>query len=263
MVNFQCHPHMGSTGKLTTIHSDWPGAMRDAVTEALGVHCVYYSGAGGNMSSASRILQDNVTNPKDDYVQHGKRAAQYVINAEDTYTKVNTGTIRCKAIHNTYKADHSLDYLLDAAQVVHDARKQGMAYAREVIKQYPQLNSVFQATAVVGKVKLGQTRECFLGAITFGDIAFTAHPYEMFDTNGAELRGGTVGNENYAQEDQLENPFPMTFVVSKANGGEAYIPSMFGYIHGGYERDCTRFAPGSGELMVGDVLHMLNELRQK
>ena len=214
------------------------------------------------MSSASRILQDNVTDPKNDYVQHGKRAAQYVINAEDTYVKANTGTIRCKAIYNTYNADHSLDHLLDAAQVVHDARKQGMAYAKEVKAQYPQLNSVFQASAVVIKAKLEQTRECFLGAITFGDIAFTAHPYEMFDTNGAELRSGTVGNENYAQEDQVENPFPMTFVVSKANGGVGYVPSMFGYIHGGYERDTTRYAAGSGELMVGDCLHMLNELHK-
>lgn len=262
LVNFQCHPHMGSTGKITDIHSDWPGAMRDEVREKLGAHCIYYSGAGGNVSSASRIEKDNVTVPKNDFIQHGKRAAQYVIGAESSYQEAKTGTIRCKEITNIYKADHSLDHLLEAAKVVVEARKQGVAHAKEVKKQFPELNSIYQAGAVVKKVLRGDTEPCTLSAITFGDVAFTAHPYEMFDTNGVELRSGTVGNENYAAEDQLDNPFPMTFVVSKANGRAGYVPSMFGYIHGGYERDTTPYAAGSGELMVGDYLHILDELHK-
>ena len=94
------------------------------------------------------------------------------------------------------------------------------------------------------------------------DIAFTAHPYEMFDTNGMELREGTVGNDHYAAEDQLENPYEMHFVTSLSNGSEGYIPSYDGFTNGGYERDTTKYAQGTGELIVGDILHVLNDLHK-
>ena len=112
----------------------------------------------------------------------------------------------------------------------------------------------------MSKFSLGPTIDCTISVITFGDVAFTVHPYEMFDSNGKALREGTVGNPDYAAEDQLENPFTMTFVLSKGNGGVGYIPSAIAYTHGGYEPDCTKFAAGSGELLVGDYLHLLSEL---
>ncbi len=257
MVNFQCHPHMSSGGTVTNIGSDWPGVMRDVVTEELGANVVYFSGAGGNMNSSSANKEHNVST---DWKHHGKRAAQYVIDAEEGYVKVNVGTIACKEITNTYKVDHSLDHLITSATIVAQARKKGSAYAKEVLKNYPELNSYFQASAVVSKFSLGPTIDCTISVITFGDVAFTVHPYEMFDSNGKALREGTVGNPDYAAEDQLENPFTMTFVLSKGNGGVGYIPSAIAYTHGGYEPDCTKFAAGSGELLVGDYLHLLSEL---
>ena len=82
----------------------------------------------------------------------------------------------------------------------------------------------------------------------------------MFDTSGMELRSGTVGNENYAAEDQLENPYAMTVICTIANGHLGYVPSLLGYTNGGYSTDIAYLAPGSGEELVGDYLAILNEL---
>ena len=48
MVNFQAHPHLGTSAKDTSIHSDWPGIMRDTVADKLDAHCIYLGAAGGN-----------------------------------------------------------------------------------------------------------------------------------------------------------------------------------------------------------------------
>ena len=261
LVNFQGHPHMGmgnGTSNYTNTHSDWPGVMRDAVTEELGANCIYFSGAGGNLNSSSEIVKDNVSR---DYHDHGERAAEYVIGAEEGYTKVNTGAIKTKEITVTYQADHSMDHLLDQANVINDLRYNvSSEAAKNALKDYPELHSIFHATAIVHKSKEGPTRDMTISAISFGDVAITCHPYEMFDTNGMELRSGTVGNENYAAEDQLENPYAMTLVASLGNGAHGYIPSQMGYTNGGYSTDITKFAPGTGEQIVTDMLKILNEL---
>ncbi len=257
LVNFQGHPHMGTSEAQTDIHSDWPGVMRDAVTEQLGADCIYFSGAGGNMNSTSRIKSENITT---DFREHGNRAAGYVVGAEGSYTKVNTGTIRCKEITATYEADHSMDHLLTTASIVHEARMRNPEEARELLKTYTEFHSIYHATAVVNKAKEGPTRDITISVITFGDIAFTVHPYEMFDTNGMELRAGSVDNENYDADDRLENPYKMTVITSLSNGTHGYIPSRMGYTNGGYSTDITKFGPGTGEQLVGDYLRLLNEL---
>ena len=257
MVNFQGHPHMGTSSSQTDTHSDWPGVMRDAVTEELGVNCIYVGGAGGNMDSTSKIGKDNITR---DFRKHGQRAAEYVISAEEGYTKVNTGAVECKEVTVAYQTDHSMDHLLDIATPIHEARYQDMNEAEKLLAQYPEIHSVFHASAVVSKAKKQTTQDMNISAISFGDVAITCHPYEMFDTNGMELRDGTVGNPNYATEDQLENPYAMTLVASIGNGRHGYIPSQLGYINGGYATDTTPYAPGTGEQIVTDMLKILNEL---
>ena len=257
MVNFQAHPHMGTSSSDTNVHSDWPGVMRDTVAEKLGADCIYFSGAGGNLNSASRIKEENISV---DFRDHGKRAAHYVVMAEDSYTKVNTGSVACKEITVTHESDHSMDHLLAQASIVAEARNRSTAEAVAIIADYPELHSIYHASAIVNKAKEGATRDMVISVITFGDVAFTVHPYEMFDTNGMELRAGSVGNANYDADDQLENPFAMTFITTMGNGTHGYVPSRLGYTNGGYSTDITKFAPGTGEQLVGDYLRLLNEL---
>ena len=257
MVNFQAHPHLGTSAKDTSIHSDWPGIMRDTVADKLDAHCIYLGAAGGNLNSNSRIAEENIS---EDWKHHGKRAANYVINAEETYTQVETGDIKIKTLTNGYATDHSMDHLLDAARTIDTLSASNFDKAKEETSKYPDIHSVYHAQAIVEKAALAETYDLTIGAFAIGDVAFTFHPYEMFDTNGMELRNGTVGNPNYEADEQLENPFAMTFICTLGNGHMGYVPSLLSYTNGGYSTDIAYLAPGSGERLVGDYLAILNEL---
>ena len=259
MVNFQAHPHMGAFGpNITKLHADWPGIMRDAVAEQLDAHCIYFSGAGGNLNSSSRIKEENVSK---DWFDHGRRAAEYVVGAEGGYRQAAMGDLKFKRVTIDYEANHSLDHLLEEATYIHELRERDFNQAKVEVKNFPNLHSIYHATSIVIKAARPATHPLTIGAITLGDVAFTVHPYEMFDTNGMELRAGTVGNPNYEPEDQLENPYPMTFVCTLANGHLGYVPSKLGYDNGGYSTDMAYLAPGSGEKLVGDYLAILQELK--
>lgn len=259
MVNFQAHPHLGAFGaNITKQHADWPGIMRDLVAETLDAHCIYFSGAGGNLNSGSRIREENVSK---NWRHHGLRAADYVIRAEGTYRDAAMGDLKIKHVTIPYATDHSKDYLLEQATYIHDLRSQDFERAKAEVKNYPELHSIYHASSIVIKAERGATKELTIGAFALGDVVFTYHPYEMFDTNGMELRAGTVGNPNYAPDDQLENPYPMTFLCTLGNGHLGYVPSLLGYTNGGYSTDIAYLAPGSGEQLVSDYLRILQELR--
>ena len=258
MVNFQCHPHMGSSSSDTSIHGDWPAIMREQVAEKLDAHCMYLSGAGGNMNSSSSIKEDVVSA---DFKDHGRRAANYVIKAEDSYVEATLDDVKSIKATNEYENDHSMDHLLSIAMPLHNMRSTDFEAAKKEVLKYPEIHSIFHASAIVNKAKAGPTQKLTIGAISIGDAVFTYHPYEMFDTNGKELREGTVGNENYLPEEQMENPFEMTFVCTLANGHLGYVPSQLGYTNGGYSTDITDLAPGSGERLVGDYLELLQQLK--
>ncbi len=258
LVNFQGHPHMGIESK--SAHADWPAIMREEVEKALGANVIYFSGAGGNVSSNSRI-KGELPYANNDFRSHGKRAAEYVIGAEGSYREVGTGRVAARSLTNTYSVNHVDEaHLLSPAIEILDAEKISTEEANQVLAKYPEIFSVYHAKYIEIRSNLGDTLELTIGAISIGDVAFTYHTYEMFDVNGMELKGGTIGNTNYSQENQHENPYAMTIVTTMANGAEGYIPSQLGYINGGYSTDITRFAPGTGEELVTDYLEILNEL---
>jgi len=258
VVNFQAHPHMGTSSTDTNISADWPGVMRETVKEELDCDVMYFSGAGGNLNSVSRITSENIST---NYRDHGQRAANYVVKAEDSYTKVETGPVVCKQLTVAYKTNHENDHLLADATYVHNIRQRdGVSAGASAAQDVLSIHSVYHASAIVNQAAAGSPRELTLGAITFGDVAFTVHPYEMFDTNGMELKTGTAGNEAYPAEDQLENPFKMTVITTMTNTSNGYLPSRIGCTNGGYSTDITYFAYGTAEILVGDYLELLNEL---
>lgn len=258
VVNFQGHPHMGMNSGVA--HADWPAVMREEVEKALDVHAIYFSGAGGNLNSHSRIKSE-MEYASDDFRSHGKKAAAYVIGAEGTYTQVNTGKVISHFETNTYKVNHVNEaHLLADAQRIDDLRKTDISAAYAAANEHPEIFSIYHAQYIVTRSSLGETLELTIGAISLGDVAFTFMPYEMFDMNGMELRSGTIGHENYAADVQQENPYAMTLIATMTNGQEGYIPSALGYKNGGYSTDITRFAPGTGEELVTDYLEILQKI---
>lgn len=258
LVNFQTHPLKGSNGKDLYIHGDWPAIMRQHVAAKLGAQVIYISGAGGNVDSSSAIPGENIST---DWIDHGRRAAEVVIKAEETYKPMAIGRIKAKEMRIAYNNDHSMDHLVEEAAIVENIRQtEGIAAAHAAAKEYPSLHSGWHAKHIVLKSQAPATRELNVGAITIGDLAFTFHPYEMFDTNGYELREGTVGNPNYREDEQLPNPYAMTVVCTLGNGHLGYVPSRLGFTNGGYSTDISKLEPGSGERLVGDYLKILGDL---
>ena len=89
----------------------------------------------------------------------------------------------------------------------------------------------------------GATRTHTIMGISFGDLAFVAAPYEMFDTNVMEINNGS--------------PFNMTFVITNAGGAGAYVPSALAVPNGGYEVYTAVDEFGTAERMVSEFLTIL------
>lgn len=257
VTNFRGHPMMSLKLSYRAISSDWIGCFREEVTKELGYNVIYMNGAGGNVSAQSEIAEENKSA---DMREHGKRAASFVKKAEDSYTKVETGLIKFCQVKNTYNTDHSMDHLYERALPIAEMYAKDLQKAKDMLKNYPEFNSVYHANNVVKKANRDTTMDLPLTVISLGDVAFTSHAYEMFDTNGMELQAGTVGNENYAVEDQLENPYKLTIICCLSNGHNGYLPSALNCKNGGYSVDITYFEHGTAEKLVTDYLTILNDL---
>ena len=85
-----------------------------------------------------------------------------------------------------------------------------------------------------------------ISVLSIGNVGFVMTPYEMFDTNGMEIKTGS--------------PFPMTFVLTCTNDSLVYVPSALGYQIGGYEVHQARLVPGSGEELAQQYIIMLQEV---
>ena len=99
------------------------------------------------------------------------------------------------------------------------------------------------------QIPTGSTLTVRLYAISFGDVAFCSAPYEMFDTNGVEIREAS--------------PFAMTFVCAYTNGQHGYVPSALAFPHGAYEVSACAFVPGSGEEFAGELIRLLSLCRNR
>ena len=86
-----------------------------------------------------------------------------------------------------------------------------------------------------------------LAAVSFGDVAFAFSPFEMFDTNGIQLRRAS--------------PFAMTFSCSYAMNCFGYLPSHQAFPHGEYEAMICRFVPGTGESVVLELCAQMQDMK--
>ena len=240
LTNFQGHPHRGSGSSDTSAHSDMVGIYRDELEAALDCHAIYFSGAGGNVNMHSRIASENITA---DYKAQGRALVQYAVDAESTYKDIFFDDVKATKMSFEATYNHSEDHRVSEAE---EAYNQWLnTGSMELVKKYG-FNSQYHAKYVVAKAKLGKSYNFEIFTLAFGDVGFIGAPYEMFDTNGMEMKEGS--------------PFEMTIVSTIANGGEGYIPSQLGYDHGGYSVDTSYLVPGTGEQLRDAYLSMLNQL---
>ena len=243
MVNFQTH-YGGATGLYPAqVSADFIAPFRDAAEKELDCLFAYYSGAGGNINFNSPIPGEKIYPTFPDTIPAFMDATNMALDAEK---EAQVGTIRSAfKWHTEPIRKDSPERVKQAQEVVNAGRD--TAEGKALIGKYGFLNKYEPTSVVTRNTEYGESQDVPLSAIAFGDVAFTAFPYEMFDTNGKECRDAS--------------PYDTTFVLSLAGGGYGYIPSAFAYPHGGYEVSICRFNQGCGEAFVATMLDLLNQCK--
>ncbi len=246
LMNWQCHVTAAGGREKTVISPDFVGVLRSKMEKEANVHFAYHQGAAANIEPNSYIESEP---DHRDYKNHGTLIADVALAALGSMEKVPDGKIR--AVKKTVTCDHDLDvskYNLSEAQQITDHKNADeFDKARTLCIEYG-YNSPYHASAVVARSRRTETNSTMdISALAIGDIGFAVAPYEMFDTNGMQIKE--------------KSSYTMTFVCAYSNGRYGYIPSEIAWPNGGYEVDTCKYVKGTGEMLVEEYVGLLNQLK--
>ena len=246
LMNWQCHVTAASGSKKTIISPDFVGALRDKVELEAGVHFAYHQGAAANIEPNSYIESEPDNR---DYKNHGAKIAAVALSALGQMEPVASGKVR--AVKKTVTLAHELDvsaYDLKEAQQITDLKNSDQFEAAKNLCIEYGYNSPYHAAAIVARSKRTETEsQMDISALAIGDVGVAVAPYEMFDTNGQQIKE--------------KSPFAFTFVCAYSNGRYGYIPSSIAWPNGGYEVDTCKFVEGTGEMLADEFAGLLNQLK--
>lgn len=249
VANFQLHPHRDTTGEnYNALCANIPGAFRDELEAQLpDTRVIYFTGASGNINGHSAIAAENIT---PDYKAQGVALAGYARKAEPDYKPVDAGMVSVKSEQVVATVDHSRDHQLADAHLVWNRflETNDKPASNEFGRQYG-FSSVHDASVVIQKAAMDATAKIDIYAVSVGDVAFIAVPYEMFDTTGMHIKE--------------QSPYKMTVVMYLTNEIYGYMPDIEAIPHGLYEVDITKFVPGTAELFEHTYLDLLNALHSR
>ena len=238
MVNYQTHYGSASGLYPDQISADFVHTFREAAEKDLDCLFSYCNGASGNLNFQSNIPGERKYKTFVEGTPHLLDVAKEAIAAEE---KMETGKLQIAhsdytALHRVYSAEK-----IAQAKEIENAGKDTPEQSA-LISKYG-FQSRYEASGVTGAASKESSVLPFT-AITFGDVGFVCAPYEMFDTNGQEIRAAS--------------PFKTTFVFGYTNGSFSYIPSAFAWKNGGYEVYTCRFREGCGEEFAAEMVRLLN-----
>lgn len=242
VTNFQTHPHQTGGSDKFNISADVVGEYRDNMEAATGGLVMYFSGAGGNINSTSRIKEEQATQ---DFRAWGKKLAEYAQKVE--LQPLETGKVQVSTQVMYGKINHSMDEYAALCKDLYERWDSGEIDVDEVkrlgLEAGIKLNSGQNARSIYNRSTMGETYDFDITTVCFGDLAFVAAPCEMFDTIGVYIR------EN--------SPYAMTFIATLANSSVGYLPTRETFEYGSYEVDSCRFEPGIAEEMADQFVAML------
>ena len=242
MVNYQTHYGDSPSRYPDQYSADFVHTFREAAEKELDCLFTYHSGASGNLNFNGKLKGEK---KYDNFVEATKGLMLTAKDAIAKEEKVKTGTIRAASSKYVATTIKDSEERYKHAVEVNTARGAGKSFT-ELLHKYDFV-SKYQATAVIMRKGLGEHPEIPFTAISCGDIAFVSAPYEMFDTNGQEVRAAS--------------PFKTTFICSLTNGSFGYVPSAQAVPHGSYEVIITYFEYGSAEKFAAEMIRLLNECK--
>ncbi len=239
MVNYQTHYGSATSMYKNQYSADFIHVFREEAESKWDCHFVYHSGASGNLNFNSAIAGERKYSNFIDATKQG-----FIPTVEDCLAgeeQAAVGDLRFAS--NWYKAPVYQDDpdVVERAKKV-DSQPDGSAAFQKALGDNGFISSR-QIEGIMRRISLGETLDVPFYAIAFGDIGFVSAPYEMFDTNGVQVRDGS--------------PFKMTFVCSYANGGFGYVPSALAFPHGGYEVFISRFCETTGDDFAAEMVRLL------
>lgn len=241
-VGWQAHPDHAYANGWTTLSSDYPGAMRDALefdNEDLLV--AFFAGAQGNLNTFSEIPE---LNHGLGMMEYGEKMAQIATELMTKFQPVEGTTIKATTKVHTFQIDHTWDHMItEARQISTIYSTEGRDKATQEGKQYG-FSSAYQANAIISRLSMGETEDRVLGAFCIGDVAFIEAKCEMY-----------ADSAKYVKEN---SPFAATVVIT---GNSTYIPTEAAYDYRSYEADTSLFVKGSAEKMSEDFVQMLKSLK--
>ena len=239
ITNWQAHVAHAVGHFSDLITADLVFYARREIERSGEVLYAYYAGASGNINLSCRARKEGVKSYAS-YVEVGEGIGEIVNRTlASEMKKVSAGKIRADIVNVTAKTrKDSAEKIAQAKEVMESG------YDRDLRKQYGFVSS-YDVNAYLDRATLGDTQDIPLGVISCGDIAFVAAPYEMFDTNGMEVKAGS--------------PFETTFVLSCAGGNYDYMPSKLAFPHGGYEVFRCRYLEGTAEQLSDAFVETLKK----
>ena len=237
LANWQCHVASMISVYQDSVSSDFVGYYRDIVEKGDDdLLTAYYQGASGNINATARVKGSTKYMS---YLKKCEAFGELALEASslDKMTRIQAGKITAEREKYTVKV------MKDSEERIANAKETKAAgYPSDLVKKYG-FSHWREVDAVLGRVGWGDTHDIYISAISFGELGFVSVPYEMYDTNGMQVKEGS--------------PAKMTFILTCAGGSYAYVASTEASKNGGYDAYKTFFEYGTGDEVAGVLVDML------
>ena len=243
MVNWQCHAASSAGDKVNgkyVVSADFIAPMREGVEKKLDVHFAYYNGASGNVTFSTKFPGEKVYESN---MACGEALVGIIEGALKDETSVKSGKVQVQTTVIEGQVRTETKERVEKAQLALNAIATEGLSNRELFAKYG-FNSKRDCSHTISRGSEERTIQINLTAIRFGDIGFAGAPYEMFDTNGKEIRDAS--------------PCQTTISCGYTDGSLGYMPSAFAFPHGQYEVYACKFVSGTGEICAQKLAEMLN-----
>lgn len=250
LANFASHATITHQQKIS---ADYIGVAREKFerTYCKDAYLSIQMGACGDAIAWEYTDQGNSLVRDPDFMgieAYGDTLAKYAADGLATLTEHKTEKgIKISVKEISLVVDHSRDALkTDAARIVNEWDT-NHAVSESLMKKHG-ITSKEEAGAIWRRADLPTFNKMELAAISVGDIAIVAAPYEMFTDNGRNIR--------------TASGYEFNFVLGYTNGFHVYIPTSFGFDNGGYEALNCNYVKGSAEKIQDELIKMLEKLSE-
>ena len=245
LMNWQTHPDMMGGGVTKFVSADYIGAVRSYLEISLDCQFAYFQGGCGDLVPNSPQFKEKWPVLNSD--RYAKRLGDQAISMLDKLTEVALGPVDCRMRKLVCPVDRSDDPLLEKAKAVWNKYAlEGDTAGSEALAKEMGFHNRYHARGIVIRSEEAESYTLEVDAVRVGGIGFATAPYEMFCANGMWVK------EN--------SPYDITFVLTSANGDNAYIASDLAYTYPCYEVNMRLFARGTAEMLADNMVQMLKEM---